>query len=150
MPSERQNVHVCIPKSSGDLFLVFRGSSSKQDRDDCCHCIATSVRRLQEWQATATSKTIEVAEEQVRVTRQNVPLCAFSGFGSLQPKRGRSRQKGRDIAKNVFVPFCPLLSPFVPICPFCPPRDKRDKRGQKGQMGTKRDKRDKRGQKGTK
>ena len=67
---------VLLTTYSGDFFLVFRGSSSKQDRDDCCDCIATSVRRLQEWQATATSKTIKAAEQQA-VQKRKVGVDAI-------------------------------------------------------------------------
>ncbi len=67
---------VLLTTYSGDFFLVFRGSSSKQDRDDCCDCIATSVRRLQEWQATATSKTIKTAEQQA-VQKRKVGVDAI-------------------------------------------------------------------------
>jgi ESCRT-II complex subunit VPS36 len=54
---------VLLTTYSGDFLLVFRGSSSKQDRDDCIDCVETSVRRLQEWQANVTSKTIKAAEQ---------------------------------------------------------------------------------------
>jgi ESCRT-II complex subunit VPS36 len=67
---------VLLTTYSGDFFLVFRGSSSKQDRDDCCECIATSVRRLQEWQATATSKTTKAAEQQA-VQKRKVGVDAI-------------------------------------------------------------------------
>jgi ESCRT-II complex subunit VPS36 len=70
---------VLLTTYSGDFLLAFKGSNGsakKQDRDDCLDCINKSVKRLQEWQASANAKSIQAAEQDA-VMKQKVGVDAI-------------------------------------------------------------------------